>query len=187
MGIRSIKVDKITAAIRQLEMAIELFFNDRDEISVHTLAAAAFEILKDIANQKGISFSTRQKFDLLLKETDPEMHKALVDAWNRPQNYFKHADRDASMVHDFNPGFSGVIMYEAVNLFHALTGNYSRWGCLFQQWFEVEHKDIFSKTYPEMEKKLNSLSLCPRNKKEWLGLYEAATSADGLFVGGVGK
>jgi transcriptional regulator with XRE-family HTH domain len=43
-----LKVSKLDAARRQLECAIELWFLEKDEVSVHTLAGAAYQIIHDI-------------------------------------------------------------------------------------------------------------------------------------------
>jgi hypothetical protein len=48
MDSRKIKISKLDAARRQLDTAIRLYFMEGDPVSVHTLAAAAFEILKDL-------------------------------------------------------------------------------------------------------------------------------------------
>ena len=43
-----IRVSKLDAARRQLDCAIELWFAGKDEVSIHTLAAAAHQIISDI-------------------------------------------------------------------------------------------------------------------------------------------
>jgi hypothetical protein len=40
-------------ARRQLRTAIRLWFDDGDPVSIHTLAAAAYEILHTLARRKG--------------------------------------------------------------------------------------------------------------------------------------
>jgi hypothetical protein len=49
------KITKIEAAKRQLNIAIYLFFSDYDLISTHTLSAAARGILYDLAKKENIS------------------------------------------------------------------------------------------------------------------------------------
>jgi argininosuccinate synthase len=44
----SIIVTKIEAARRQLNTAIELWFNDGDPVSIHTLASSAHQIIHDL-------------------------------------------------------------------------------------------------------------------------------------------
>ncbi len=50
----TIRVSKLNAARRQLNCALELWFSDKDEVSVHTLAAAAHQIIYDISKKKGV-------------------------------------------------------------------------------------------------------------------------------------
>ena len=54
-GWPEIQTTKLDAARRQLETAIALLFNDGDAISTHTLAYAAFGVLKDVAAHRGAS------------------------------------------------------------------------------------------------------------------------------------
>ena len=54
MNEEKLRISKIDAARRQLDCAIELWFFDKDEISIHTLAAAAYQIIHDLKVHKGI-------------------------------------------------------------------------------------------------------------------------------------
>ena len=47
------QISKIEAARRQLDCAIELWFCDKDEVSIHTLAAAAYQIIHDLKMKRG--------------------------------------------------------------------------------------------------------------------------------------
>ena len=49
-------ISKLDAAKRQLEMAIKLYFNDDDPISIHTLASASEEILMKLLIQPKLTF-----------------------------------------------------------------------------------------------------------------------------------
>lgn len=51
---REFKVSKLDAAKRQLGTAIRLYFSDGDPVSIHTLTAAAYNILRDVTKQKGV-------------------------------------------------------------------------------------------------------------------------------------
>src|SRR5579872_5153508 len=48
-----IRVTKLEAAKRQLTAAIRLFFDGGDEIAVHTLAVASYDILHTLSKRKG--------------------------------------------------------------------------------------------------------------------------------------
>jgi hypothetical protein len=43
-----LKLSKLDCARRQLELAIELYFMERDPVSIHTLAGAARQLIEDI-------------------------------------------------------------------------------------------------------------------------------------------
>ena len=61
-----LRISKIEAARRQLDSAIELWFLDKDEVSVHTLAAAAYQLVRQRNDQRRIP----QAVDQGHKETD---------------------------------------------------------------------------------------------------------------------
>ena len=82
-------VSKIDAATAQIKTAIRLYFEDRDPISVHTLATAAGEIIALICKARGIA-SMRADF---LSNIRPERQKEIIDALNKARNFFKHADQ----------------------------------------------------------------------------------------------
>ncbi len=83
-------VKKLDAAQRQLNCAIELWFKDADEVSIHTLVAAAYQIIHDIKEHKRI------ERDLLYDSAmiKDEYRKQWIDTLKKSQNFFKHADRD---------------------------------------------------------------------------------------------
>jgi hypothetical protein len=54
----TIQISKFAAAQRQLDAAIRMFFQREDELAIHTVAAAAFQILRDITKQRGGHFTS---------------------------------------------------------------------------------------------------------------------------------
>lgn len=85
-----IQSTKLDAARCQLETAITLLFAGGDAISTHTLAYAAFGILKDVAAHRG------DKSVLAAAEAMAGAGKKgeFWKGFNRAGNFFKHADRD---------------------------------------------------------------------------------------------
>lgn len=51
----SVHLNKLAAAKRQVQAAIRMFFKREDELAVHTVAAAAYGLLKDIKASRGMS------------------------------------------------------------------------------------------------------------------------------------
>ena len=101
----TIRVSKLDAARRQLDGAVELWFADGDEVCVHTLAAAAHQIINDINQKKGggeLLFDSAKIKD----EYRPEWLALL----KKSVNFFKHANRDAEEVTEFAPLTSIMFM-----------------------------------------------------------------------------
>jgi hypothetical protein len=49
----TLHVNKIAVAGRQLDAAIRMFFAKEDEFAIHSVAAAAFQILRDVTENRG--------------------------------------------------------------------------------------------------------------------------------------
>lgn len=171
--VKRIQIDKLTAAKRQLETSIQLFFNEADEISIHTLAAASFEILKDVAKSKNADTSTKHKLEEMING-DSILLKDFRAAWNKPQNFFKHANNDPEGIITFSSKFSTLMIFEAFNLYLNLTLKDFPWGVIFYNWFIVEYKEYFIKTNLELLKKIKKIERVAgdsKDKKAWLNLY----------------
>jgi len=54
----TVQISKIAAAQRQLDAAIRIFFDREDELAVHTVAAAAFQVLRDVTKNRGKNFTS---------------------------------------------------------------------------------------------------------------------------------
>jgi len=93
-------VTKTEAAQQQLTTAIRLYFEDRDPISVHTLAMAASEIIDQLCRSNKVP-SMR---DEMMADIDPVHHKMVFDALHKSRNFFKHAspNRPNEVLRDFN-------------------------------------------------------------------------------------
>jgi hypothetical protein len=114
----SVHVNKLAVAARQLSCAIRLFFMHEDELSVHTLTAAAFEVLRDLARSRGLTV-TRDALQLGFQQlaNEGKLAPALIEelkssgelsaieaqsskqlehkAWSpKVANFLKHADKD---------------------------------------------------------------------------------------------
>ena len=100
-----IRVSKLDAARRQLDCAIELWFADMDDVSIHTLAAAAYQVIHDINKKKG----GQELFFDSMKIKD-EYRGEFVRLVKRDMNFFKHADKDPEGVTEFVPMGSIIFM-----------------------------------------------------------------------------
>jgi hypothetical protein len=109
------KLGKLEVAKRQLREAIWLFFHERDAISIHTLVAAAHQILDDLAKPKGIESIRR------ISIIRSEKKKFWIDILNEAQNFFKHADKDPEATLDFNPELQLFFIIDAIQLYATLS------------------------------------------------------------------
>jgi len=104
-----IKIDKLDAARRQLDCAIELWFLDKDELSSHTLAAAAYQLVHDLKENRGLDKE-------LLYDTamiKDKYRKKWIAAVKKPGNFLKHADNDPDGTLEFDPLKSIALMMGA--------------------------------------------------------------------------
>jgi len=136
------KVSKLEGAERLLKASVRLFFEEIDILAVHSLAAAAHEVLRTLLLREG-------KKGSFLKDNDyikPEYAKEYHDLMNHPQNFLKHADRDPEGVLDFYEDGTPFWILDAIGLYTKLTG-------------KMQHRDFFiffawfAQQYPMMLKK----------------------------------
>lgn len=137
-------LSKFDVAERQLNQAILLFFDEGDPVSIHTLAEAASQILYDIRSDTG-SVSFARDPDKIQAEYKKDWLKAIF----RSRNFFKHADKDRSEVHEFKDElnhfslFDGTIMYlTAKRAWTPESITYTAWFCASYPQFVIEGTDL---------------------------------------------
>ena len=102
------ELNKEEVAVRQLDTAICLLFDGGDVVSIHTLACAAANVLRDVLNARG--GETWQ--DAIIK-THPGMEREVHQTLARAQNFFKHADRDAEEELNFDESTNDETIFVA--------------------------------------------------------------------------
>lgn len=132
-------ISKLDAARRQLDVAIKLFFSYGDIVATHTLTAASYNIMRDLAQQQEKTVFLKQE---MLDHIKPEYHQKVINAINKPENFFKHADRDASSVLDFNPEVSETLLWDACRTYKLLTTEETPLIKIFNMWFYAKNPDI---------------------------------------------
>lgn len=85
-----IELSKLDAARRQLDAAIRLLFANDDPVAVHTLAHAAFGVLKGIAEHRG---GSRVLAHAAGEASRYSSGKYWLD-FNLAGNFLKHSDKD---------------------------------------------------------------------------------------------
>ncbi len=129
---------KKDVAERQLNTAIELFFDNQDPISVHTLAAASHNILEVLTR-------TVRDFEIFQESSciKPEKKSEVIVLFKRAQNFFKHSDRDASKSIEFVPFLSEMYLFDCVRMYIALTNQTTAETHVFQLWFIMKYPQYF--------------------------------------------
>ena len=82
-------LSKLDVARRQLVTAIRLLFDDRDPVSIYTLATNSQEILSQLCERRGMR-SLRSSIARAAGASDLQVQRKLI---NPSRNFFKHADK----------------------------------------------------------------------------------------------
>lgn len=131
-------ITKLDAAKRQLNEAIRLFFERRDMVCVHTLAAAAGQILADLCGKKGLLIGIRDESIIR-----PERRKEWFQKLSEAENFFKHADRDPEAVHGFVPEVTEIILFDAVWALQRLCGKQTYEAGVYYSWVFLKYPNVF--------------------------------------------
>lgn len=133
-------VSKIDATERQLCVAIRLFFERGDVVCIHTLTAAAKGILQDLCRERGIK-AVLEDSNLVRPEKRAELNAIL----RRPQNFFKHADRDGDEELKFHYEVTKYFILEAVFLYGQLmSGKVFPEGNIFASWMFLKRSHLLT-------------------------------------------
>jgi|ERR1035438_9095364 hypothetical protein len=142
-------VTKIGAARSQLNEAITLFFEERDPVSIHTLAGAALQILNDHIQDEGIVWDNSLLFHYNSIYIKDEYRREWYSKVNEARNFFKHADkdiRDGKTSIDFNPTMNDFHIMEAIHSLKVVEGTQ----CVFSleiraylAWLALNHPRFF--------------------------------------------
>ncbi len=140
--IPKMNVSKIDAAKRQLETAITLYFSKADPVSVHTLAAAAHEILRAVCKSRGGKSLIKdiKALGVIRKEKEKEY----LDMLHEAQNFFKHGDRDPDASFEFRPTTTEAFILDACYMYISATTETPKPFFIFNFWFAVHHPFIMT-------------------------------------------
>lgn len=128
---------KIDVGRRQLNTAVRMFFFEEDVVSLHTVAAAAHGVLRDVARYKGINKSLKDS--PLISESERSKYIAAV---NYPQNFFKHATKDANGKMVFRYQGNILFLLDAIVLYTLLDEELTREMKIFLMWFQLRFPDV---------------------------------------------
>jgi hypothetical protein len=145
------KITKIDAARRQINEAIRLFFERREELAIHTLAGASHEILKDIGQKQNI-VGFLKNISLIKSDKVTEYLKLV----NYPKNFLKHANWDTEEVLKFNPALNEIWLFDSIHLYRQITGENPYEMNVFLGWFMTKHPDLFPEPLKHKLKELKT-------------------------------
>lgn len=136
------KITKLNAAKLQLVTCINLFFEEGDAVSIHTLVGAVLGILYE-----GIDEDFVRKHGLILHPKTPwikeESRKEYINLVNSFRNFFKHSGRDIKMgvnEIEFNPTLNEFFISDAVQAMRIISPDYMVPEIVaFRLWFVGEH------------------------------------------------
>lgn len=174
-----IHISKIDAAKRQIEIAIRLFLGSEDVVSIHTLAAAAHTILKDLSNKQGKESIVK---DILSKDVKPEMRDKMRHMLNDDENFFKHADRDHNGLLEFYTEKTEFFIWDACLMYTQLTKEVSPLISVFNLWFYSKHPGslVDRNLVANLEKQVHDLGVDYRNRAQFLALLPHITTIKGI-------
>lgn len=135
----------LTIARSQLRTAIDLFFDEKDPVSVHTLAGAAREILEELCRRESVEPMT----DFILKDHPGKARKDIWAAMNLYRNCFKHVARteeqrieDEATLAQFREPINEFLLYVCVEDYLRLRNSSPVTFQIFQAWFVAMHWDL---------------------------------------------
>ena len=131
-------IKKLEAAERQMNEAIRLFFERRDSVAVHTLAAASDQVLSDICAAKGIESPIRNDAYFIREGAHRKWFRVLKQA----ENFFKHAKRDPEGTLDFSAEQTTWCLFDATSLYWRLTNDLTHEARVFLCWLFLREPDL---------------------------------------------
>jgi hypothetical protein len=148
------KLTPFAVARTQLLTAIEMFFADKDSVSVHALAGNAREILESLCREKNIEPMT----DVLLRDHPGKERKYIYDALNLYRNCFKHRARteaerneDQNALNRFDDSKNESVLYVCAEDYIRLRRASPVPMQIFLAWFYALHIDLLPDDYPKQK------------------------------------
>ena len=162
---------KFDVAERQLLQSIRLLFRDEDPVSIHTLSEAALQVLRDMASEFGTTSKLRDN-DFIRPEKKKEWYRALV----KNKNFFKHAEKDKTLILEFDPEVNNFSIIDAVSIYAHIKKQWVPETKAFVAWFCLKYPDLLKKDSDlsgiyHIIKESNSL-IDRENKKQFSEMIE---------------
>jgi len=135
----TITVTKTDVARSQIDTAIELWFGDRDPVSVHTLACAGLDVMNALGTPLG---------ELAMRYDPSRFKEGMFKDWllviTEIRNFFKHADRNPEGTLDFKPSTNKYLLADCVDTFRRVSGGQTAVMQAYWAYFVVHNPRYFS-------------------------------------------
>lgn len=156
-GTPTVKVTQLEAAIRQLVQAIEMFFFDKDPVSIHSLTRNAEEILSTILETKGLKSMWTTMIEAVKPERQEEFRKMVDGA----RTAFKHRVIDEGEMIEMPLEMNDLFLFIGTHAVHTNWPDIYKLNpelALFEGWYIVHHPGALSDSSPgaPMVKKIAS-------------------------------
>jgi hypothetical protein len=154
-----ISVTKLDAAKRQLQTAVELYFNNGDPISVHTLTWAGYQVICDLNKKQGsVPLLVNDGFLMIV---EPKHRGELERRLRQAHTFFKHADHNPDAVMEFEPRQTEYILLDACDHCLLLEGGASQLLASFPIWFFISNRDYLA---PERQSQIDNMNFEKKDK-----------------------
>jgi hypothetical protein len=141
----TMRLTPFMVARSQLLTAIELFFADKDPVSVQALAGNARELLEELCRQAGVEPMT----ELLLRDHPGKLREDIYDAMNVYRSCFKDLGKtenkrreDQAALDQFDDSINEYLLYVCVEDYVRLRKAMPIPMQVFHGWFCALHSDL---------------------------------------------
>lgn len=135
-------ISKLNAAKQQLETCISLYFNNEDPVSIHTLASAAYNVIRDVNNKRHGNPMILK--GLLIENVKPDKKSLVINKMNEAENFFKHADKDPDHILTFDSDLTDFYILDACVTYKEISGESPPLFILFRSWMILINPEIFT-------------------------------------------
>jgi hypothetical protein len=152
------RINKVSAAISQLETAIMLWINDGDISSIHALAVASSDCFNAIATKRG----KPSRFQTWIRLQSKTFRKKATEV----QNFLKHGWNDLTAEKGISPLYSEMLMFDSIVCHEVALGPMSPLMRTFATRFVIENREILDEKFMFLIEGLNVDYLAKLDRRE---------------------
>jgi len=146
-------ISKEEAARRQIDRAVQMYFDDDDPICTHVVASAGWAIVRELCRKLEKLDALREMQQIIRQEK----RKEVQDLISHPYNFFKHGDRDEDQLEHFDESQTEWILFMAVQDYRRAFTQSTPTMLVFSLWMISRHPDAMSIKGGQAEQLLQKL------------------------------